>query len=113
MKKMTYAEALDIAIASTTDKTAIERLNALKASIEKRATSRKGTSTKKHDENVELAEKMFAAMEEGRVYSSAEMQDTIPELEKATPNKIAALVKILGERIETSKVKGRVAYTIA
>lgn len=51
MTKMTYAQALEIAIASVSDEVAVERLKALKAQLAKRNSGeRKPTKTQKENE---------------------------------------------------------------
>ena len=51
MTKMTYAQALEIAIASVADEVAVERLEALKAQLAKRNSGeRKPTKTQKENE---------------------------------------------------------------
>lgn len=112
-KKMTYVEAIDVALAAVADEAAVERLTALRESLVKRAASKHTTASKKQIETAETAERLFAAMEQGVVYSGSEIQDLLPELGKASPQKIAALVKVLGDRVVTSKVKGKAAYSLA
>lgn len=113
MKKMTYVDALTNAInGNMTDET-VERLTALRDGIVNRAKNRPHNPTKKQIETAEIAEKLFATMEHGVVYSGSEIQNLIPELNGATPQKIWAVTKALGDRVETSKVKGKVAYTLA
>lgn len=52
MTKMTYAEALAIAINALEDAEAVERLEALKAQLEKRNASRGQTKTQKANEGL-------------------------------------------------------------
>ena len=52
MTKMTYAEALAIAINALEDVEAVERLEALKAQLEKRNTSRGQTKAQKANEGL-------------------------------------------------------------
>lgn len=52
MTNMTYAQALEIAIASVADETAVEKLKALKAQVEKKRTSSTPTKTQIANEGV-------------------------------------------------------------
>lgn len=90
-----------------------ERLEALKASLEKRASRKSEGPTKAQKENAELAEKIYGAMVPEVEYSNASIAELIPELEGATPQKISPLMKLLGERIVSAKVKGKAVYRLA
>ena len=114
-KKISYVVALDTVLtgAEITDEVR-ERLEALKASLEKRNT-RKAGPTKAQKANAELAEKIFAAMEPEVVYTTPEIGALIPELEGASSQKISALVRKLvqSERVTSAKVKGKAVYQVA
>lgn len=114
-KKISYAVALDAVLtgAEITDEVR-ERLEALKASLEKR-NARKAGPTKAQKANAELAEKIFAAMEPEVVYTTPEIGALIPELEGASSQKISALVRKLvqSERVTSAKVKGKAVYQVA
>lgn len=60
MEKMTYAQALEIAINVVTDDVAKERLEALKAQLAKRTSSKTPTKTQK--ENVVIMERIVDAL---------------------------------------------------
>ena len=114
-KKMSYASALNAVIAGEeiTDEIR-ERLEALKASLEKRNT-RKAGPTKAQKANAELAEKIFSAMDADTVYTTADIGTLIPELDGASSQKISALMKklIASERVTSEKVKGKATYKVA
>ena len=114
-KKISYVVALDTVLtgAEITDEVR-ERLEALKASLEKR-NARKAGPTKAQKANAELAEKIFAAMEPEVVYTTPEIGALIPELEGASAQKISALVRKLvqSERVTSAKVKGKAVYQMA
>ena len=114
-KKISYVVALDAVLtgAEITDEIR-ERLEALKASLEKR-NARKAGPTKAQKANAELAEKIFAAMEPEVVYTTPEIGALIPELEGASSQKISALVRKLvqSERVTSAKVKGKAVYQVA
>ena len=106
-KKISYVVALNTVITGgeITDEIR-ERLEALKASLEKRNT-RKAGPTKAQKANAELAEKIFDAMEPDVVYATADIGKLVPELDGASSQKISALMKklVLAERVKTEKVK--------
>lgn len=114
-KKISYVSALNTVIAGEeiTDEIR-ERLEALKASLEKRNT-RKAGPTKAQKERAELAEKVFGAMVADESYGSKEIAGLIPELEGASSQKITALMKdlVASERVTSEKVKGKAVYKIA
>ena len=114
-KKISYVVALDAVLtgAEITDEVR-ERLEALKASLEKR-NARKAGPTKAQKANAELAEKIFAAMETEVVYTTPAIGALIPELEGASSQKIYALVRklVVSERVTSAKVKGKAVYQVA
>ena len=114
MKKMSYVAAIDVVLAGgeMTDEVK-ERLEALRASLEKRNASKSGKPTKAQETNAALAEKVYEAMEDGKSYSNADIKALVPELADANPQKLSPLMKLLGERILTEKVKGKVSYRLA
>ena len=61
MTNMTYAQALEIAINAVADETAKEKLEALKAQLAKRGSSKTPTKTQK--ENEVIMDRMVAALE--------------------------------------------------
>ena len=113
-KKMSYAVAIDTVLsgAEITDEVR-ERLEALKASLEKRNSRKSNGPTKAQRERAELAERVFSAMTAGEGYGSKEIAALIPELEGASSQKVTALMKSLGERVTSEKVKGKAVYKIA
>ena len=112
MKKMTYVEALNNALNGNFSDETVERLTALRDSYAQRAEKHSNTPTKKQTETAAIAEKLFAAMEQGITYSGTELSALVPELDHATPQKIWAVTKALGERVTSTKVKGKVAYSL-
>ena len=113
-KKISYVSALNAVITGEeiTDEIR-ERLEALKASLEKRNTRKSNGPTKAQKERAELAEKVFGAMVAGESYGSKEIAGLIPELEGASSQKVTALMKSLGERVTSEKVKGKAVYKVA
>ena len=114
MKKMSYVSAIDVVLAGgeMTDEVK-ERLEALKASLEKRNASNAGKPTKAQVANLALAEKVAEAMTVGVDYTIADIKALVPELADANPQKVCPLMKKLGNRIMTDKVKGKAVYRLA
>lgn len=114
MDKMTNVKALAYVLENCDLPTEVsDKVTAMKASFEKRASRKPVGPTKAQKERIALAERVFEAMESGVTYGSAEIANLLPELEGATPQKISPLMKLLGERIVTDKVKGKAVYSIA
>ena len=112
--KMTNVKALAYALENCELPAEVaEKFEAMKASYEKRASRKPNGPTKAQIARAELAEKVFSLMEQGVEYGNAEIASLVPELEGATPQKVSPLMKLLGERIVTSKVKGKAIYKIA
>ena len=112
--KISYVSVInDVLNGIELDAERIEKLTALKASLEKRASRKSEGPTKAQKENMALAESVFSAMEQGVSYSNTDIAGLIPELAGATPQKISPLMKLLGERVVTEKVKGKAVYHLA
>lgn len=116
-KKMTYVVALSKALEVVTDTEVAERLEALKATLEKRKASHKKAEgpTKVAVANAAIAEKIFEAMEADATYGSSDIAGLIPEVEKFSTSKITAVMKplIADGRVTATKVKGKVVYSLA
>lgn len=91
----------------------IEKMTALREVQSKRSGTKHEGPTKAQLERAALAERVFAAMEPEKVYGTAEIAALLPELAGATPQKVTPLMKLLGERVVVSKVKGKAVYSIA
>ena len=113
-KKISYVSALNAVITGEeiTDEIR-ERLEALKASLEKRNTRKAGPKAQKA--NAELVEKIFDAMEPDVVYATADICKLVPELAEASSQKVSALMKklVTAERVTSEKVKGKATYKVA
>ena len=114
-KKITYSEALDVAIAiEGLDKEVVDKLVALKASIEKKSTNRK--PSKNQVENEGLCVKVLAVladMAEGAVASDIiKASDEFNGM--STPKMTALLKKLVEDGKATREEIGRKAiYKIA
>ena len=90
MTKMTYAQALEIAIAKV-DGEVKERLEALKASIEKRnSADRKPTKAQVANEG--LKDAIVTLLADGKARTITEIANEVEALEGASPQKISALL---------------------
>lgn len=101
MKKLTYTDALDIAIASVSADSAVaEKLTALKASLEKKSHS-KHKPTANQTANAGYKEVILAGMEDGKSYTITDLNKNIDGLSELSNQKISALVRQL---VESGKV---------
>lgn len=94
MEKMTYAIALDIAIASVEDTAVKEKLTALQASLAKKSTSSK--PTKNQQDNLKIAEVIFEALAEiGKPVTISELQAFSEALapDKFSNQKLSAIIR--------------------
>jgi len=114
-KKMSYVVAVEKAIAGEMTEEVVERLEALKVSLEKRGAHKHEGPTKAQKANAELAEKIFSAMTEGESYDTDGIRGLVEELAEATPQKISPLMKSLvsAGRVSVEKVKGKNSYRLA
>ncbi len=112
-KPMSYVAAVEAAINGNMTEEVKERLVALKASLEKRSASKSGKPTKAQEANAALAEAVYEAMTAGEVYDTKGIKALVPELADANPQKIAPLMKHLGDRVTCDKVKGKNVYRLA
>ena len=114
--KISYVSVItDVLNGVELDTERIEKLEALKASLEKRNTHKTNGPTKAQRANAELAEKIFEAMNPDEVYETKAIGGLVPELAEASTQKLTALMKILvaSERVVAEKVKGKATYHLA
>ena len=115
-KKMSYAVAVDTVLKGEeiTDEVR-ERLEALKVSLEKRASRKSEGPTKAQKANAELANRIAEAMVAGTVYDTEGIKGLVEELANATPQKVSPLMKhlVVEGRVTFEKVKGKATYTLA
>ena len=114
-KKMSYVVAVESAIKGELTDEVIERLEALKASLEKRASRKSEGPTKAQKENAELAGRIADAMVAGEVYDTDGIKGLLDELVNATPQKVSPLMKHLVDAglVVVEKVKGKNSYHLA
>lgn len=92
-----------------------EKLEAMKASFEKRKATKRVGPTKAQIANAALAEEIATAMEADVVYTIPEIAKLVPALAEASSQKIAPLMKGLvnSGKVTTEKVKGKATYKLA
>ena len=114
--KISYVSVItDVLNGVELDAERIEKLEALKASLEKRSSHKANGPTKAQKANAEMAEKIFEAMNPDEVYETKAIGGLVPELAEASTQKLTALMKILvaSERVVAEKVKGKATYHLA
>lgn len=106
MTNMTYAQALEIAINTLTDETAVERLTALKASIEKR-NSKERKPSKKQTENEGIKSSLLSLLADGESHRCNDLATALD----MSGQKCSALLKQLVDAGMVDKVvEKRITY---
>ena len=114
MEKMTYVKALEIAIASLGEGEVTEKLEALKASIQKRnASDRKPTKTQVANEG--LKADILAFLADGEKHTVTEIMTGVSTLEGASNQKVATLVTSLVKSglVVREEIKRKAYFSIA
>lgn len=94
MKKMTYVEALTIAIEAVQNEEARERLEALReATMKRNSADRKPTKTQEANEAIKSD--ILAFLANGEVHTVSEIMASVPSLADASNQKASALVRQL------------------
>lgn len=115
MTKMTYAQALEVAINAVENEEVVEKLKALKVQLEKRGSGKKGM-TKTQKENEGLMETITNALAElENPVTVTELIATGEGLEGYTNQKISALLRKLVEAGKVVKTieKKRAYFAVA
>lgn len=114
MKKMTYVQALDIAIATLEDGEAKERLTALREATAKRnAADRKPTKTQKENEGIKSDILDFLA--DGEAHTVTEIMQGVASLNGASNQKASSLVSQLVKSgaVVREEIKRKAYFKIA
>lgn len=114
MKNMTYAQALEIAINALGEGEAVDRLVALKASIEKRnSADRKPTKTQEANEAIKSD--ILAFLADGEKYTVSEIMAGVASLADASNQKASALVRQLvdANAIVREEIKRKAYFHLA
>lgn len=114
MTKMTYVNALEIAINSVESVEVREKLEALKVSIAKKnSAERKPTATQVA--NASLKEAIVNGMEVGKAYTITDLMKSIGALSELSNQRVSALVRQLVESGELvrEEVKRKAYFSLA
>lgn len=114
MTKMTYANALEIAIATVENAEVKEKLTSLKAQIAKKNTSeKKPTATQK--ENATLKVAIVNGLEKGKAYTISEIIKAVPEVGELSNQRVSAIVRQMVESgtLVREEVKRKAYFTLA
>ena len=114
MTKMTYVDAINIAIEAVGDGEVLEKLEALKEQLAKKRTS---SNSKASAESGARAEKVYEAL------ARMEKPVTITEFLKLTDDediaenysnqRVSALLRKLGDRVTKEVIKGKAYFAVA
>ena len=114
MKKMTYVEALNIAIATVDNEEVVERLTALRdATVKRNSADRKPTKTQEANEAIKSD--ILALLSDGVARTVTEIMASVPSLEGASNQKAASLVRQLkdAELITREEIKRKAYFKVA
>lgn len=114
MEKMTYAKALDVAIAKVDNAEVKTKLEALKASIvKKNSAERKPTATQKANDGFKVA--IVEGMVEGTAYTITDLIKTIPAIADLSNQRVSAIVRQLVEAgsLVRTEVKRKAYFSLA
>jgi len=104
-KKMTYAQALEIAINTVVDDEVKERLTALKASLQKKADSKKPTKTQEANEVLKTqVVEYLSTLDKGVTVSEIIKAEPFKDMELSN-QKMSAILRLLGENGDKVVVK--------
>ena len=115
MTKMTYVQAIEVAINAVENEEVVEKLTALKGQLEKRS-DRKHGMTKTQKENEVIMENIINGLAEmENPVTVTELINEVEELHDFTNQKISALLRKLVEAEKVIKTieKKRAYFTLA
>ena len=114
MKKMTYVEALNIAIATVDNAEVVERLTALRDATAKRnSADRKPTKTQEANEAIKA--EILEVMADGVARTVTEIMSAVPSLADASNQKAASLVRQLKDSgaLVREEIKRKAYFKVA
>lgn len=111
MEKLTYAQAIDMAIEGKVDEAVIEKLEALKVQLAKRGSGKHGL-TKAQKEGLELMERIIEVLADAEDGMTATEVGTEVDV---TCQRASALLKklVADERVRKDKVGKQVRFFLA
>lgn len=97
MTKMTYVKAVEVAMEAVKEnKEVFEKLEALKASLEKKSSAeRKPTATQQANESYKKA--ILDFMENGKKYTITDLMKSVIEISELSNQRVSALIRQLKE----------------
>ena len=110
---MTYVDALNVAINSIDDKEVVDKLMALR---EQYSRKRSSSNSKAKAEAAERAEKVYNALAEmDKPVTITELINLTSDEEVAsyTNQRVSALIRKLGDKVNKTMVKGKAYFEIA
>ena len=114
MKKMTYVEALNIAIESVTNAEAVERLTALRdATMKRNSADRKPTKTQEANEAIKA--EILEYLADGQARTVTEIMEGVASLNGASNQKAASLVRQLKDSgaLVREEIKRKAYFKVA
>lgn len=112
MTKLTYANALEIAINAVADPAVVEKLTALKAQVEKRSTGER-KPTKTQIENMGYKASILDALTETPMTIS-QIVELVPELADLSNQRVSAMLTAMTKgdapTVVRSEVKGKAYF---
>jgi len=114
MKKMTYVEALNIAIATVDNEEAVERLTALRdATIKRNSADRKPTKTQEANEGIKA--EILEYLADGEAHTVTEIMEGVASLNGASNQKAASLVRqlVTSGALVREEVKRKAYFKVA
>ena len=113
---LTYTQAIDMALETVTNEDVIEKLTALKTSLEKKATSTSVSNSKRKAETQARAEKLYnalAEMDKPVTFKELAELTSDSDVKTWTPQRMTALVRTLGDKVTKETIKRVNYYAIA
>ena len=112
-KKMTYAQALEIAINTITDEVVKERLVALKGSLVKKAENKKPTATQKANETLKAQViEYLGTLDKGVTVSEIIKAEPFKEMELSN-QKMTAILRLLGDEVVKTTDGKKTLFSLA
>lgn len=112
-KKFTYVNAIDNALNGVLDDQTVEKLNALKVSLTKKASNK--AEKKVSDYDVALRNAIVDALTEGRKTCTELIASGVLPTEEGkilTTQKVSAAIRALGDKVVSTTEKGKTYFSV-
>lgn len=116
MEKMTNSKALAIAIEALKGQDeVVEKLQNMKASIDKKNASKSDKPTAKQIENEGFKDEILAFLADGEKYTVTDILKGVPSLADFSTSKVSALVRQLKEcgKVKREEIKRKAYFSLA